>query len=261
MEVAQLEQVRIVLVEPSGPRNVGAIARVMKNMGLSRLILVNPQCDRLCDEARQMAVHAQDLLENAEQVKALPDALQGCYRAIATTARKRDLNLEPESPREALPWLLEVPSALIFGREDSGLTNTELNYAQRYVAIAANPDYSSLNLAQAVGICAYELRSAALSLKDSLKDEHNDDSRLQRERGLRPSEIRSTESLASLDVLEGYFQHLETCLLDIGYLQPHTASSRMTKFRQLYKRAALSDNEVALLRGILSRMEWILQNR
>ncbi|HEY9634462.1 MAG TPA: RNA methyltransferase, partial [Coleofasciculaceae cyanobacterium] len=106
-------------MEPAGPLNVGAVARVMKNMGLRTLVLVNPQCDPLGVEAQQMAVHGVDILEAAQQVATIPAALMGCQRAIATTARVRTLSTPLESPRVALPWLLEgsVTSALIFGPE------------------------------------------------------------------------------------------------------------------------------------------------
>jgi tRNA/rRNA methyltransferase len=228
---------------------------VIKNMGLSQLVLVNPQCDPLADEARQMAVHAQDILEAAQCVTSLPEALVGCYRAIATTARIRDLAIAPEPPKLALPWLLEAPSALIFGREDRGLTNLELNYAQRYVCIPANPDYTSLNLAQAVGICCYELAQAEQTSKTIL------DQPCSPHPSAAISAISaSSASAASLEELECYFQHLESLLLEIGYLHPHTVTSRMAKFRQLYKRSELSRNEVALLQGILSQVEWALQN-
>ncbi|KGF72499.1 RNA methyltransferase [Neosynechococcus sphagnicola sy1] len=239
-----LANVRIILVEPAGPRNVGAIARVMKNMGLQQLVLVNPQCDPLGDEARQMAVHAGDILEAAQRVATLPDGLQGCYRAIATTARSRTLTVDLESPQVALPWLLEVPSALIFGREDHGLTNLELNYAQRYVTIPAHPQYLSLNLAQSVGICCYELYQSVHRQAASIHQ--------------LPDGVIGTE-IAPLDELERYFQHLENLLLKIGYLYPHTAASRMGKFRQLYKRSGLTKQEVALLQGVLSQVEWALQ--
>jgi tRNA/rRNA methyltransferase len=242
MGIEQLEQVRIVLVEPAGARNVGAIARVMKNMGLQSLVLVNPQCDPTCDEARHMAVHAQDLLAKAAIVQSLPDALQGCYRAIATTGRQDNLPLHLERPQQTLPWLLDEPSALIFGREDSGLTNLELNYAQRYVGIETNSAYASMNLAQAVGICVYELRNAALSAQPQ------------------PLEGTPEASLAPLDYLERYLQQLETSLLEIGYLYPHTVQSRMAKFRQIYKRAMLSKDEVDLLWGILGRIKWLMRD-
>ncbi len=259
-----LSVVRIVLVEPAGALNVGSVARVMKNMGLTQLVLVNPQCDPLGEEARQMAVHATDLLEAATQVQTLPEALQGCQRAIATTARERAADTPLQSPRQGLPWLLETPApnvlpypgALIFGPEDRGLNNVELNYAQRFVRIPSNPAYPSLNLAQAVAVCSYELYQLALTASPT--------------GAIAPSVTVSTPlastplvegpNPAALDVLEGYFQQLESLLLKIEYLYPHTASSRMEKFRRLYKRAAPSELEVAMLRGILSQVEWALRS-
>jgi tRNA/rRNA methyltransferase len=158
MVATALANIRIVLVEPAGPLNVGSVARVMKNMGLRQLILVNPQCDYLGEEARLMAVRAADILETAKVVESLPAALVGCVRAIATTGDDgRSHPMQLEAPADALPWLLEAPSALIFGREDCGLTNAELNRAQRLIRIPSSDAYTSLNLAQAVAICCYEL--------------------------------------------------------------------------------------------------------
>ena len=233
--------VRIVLVEPAGPLNVGAIARVMKNLGLQHLVLVNPQCEPLSVEAQVMAVHAVDVLEAAQQVATLPQALQGCTRAIATTARFRTLTTQMETPRTALPWLIEeqgLTTALIFGPEYRGLSNEELNYAQRFVCIPSNPAYPSLNLAQAVAICCYEL-SQCTQLQPS-------------------ADTYATTEDASFDALEGYYQQLEALLLKIAYLYPHTAASRMEKFRQMFNRAQLKNAEVAMLRGVLSQMEWAL---
>jgi tRNA/rRNA methyltransferase len=240
----ELARVRIILVEPAGPLNVGAVARVMKNMGLHQLVLVNPQCDPLGQEARQMAVHGVDILEAAQQMATLPDALTGCQRAIATTARARTLPTPLESPRTALPWLLEkeVASALIFGPEDRGLNNVELNYAQRFVCIPSSPEYPSLNLAQAVAVCCYELYQSTQA--DPLPT---------------PYSLLPTPSSAPLEVLEGYYKHLEAVLLKIGYLYPHTAPARMEKFRRLFNRATPTTEEVAMLRGILRQMEWALQ--
>lgn len=235
-------KIRIVLVEPAGPINVGAIARVMKNFWLTQLVLVNPQCDPLSPEALQMAVHADDILQSAVSVETLPEALQGCTRAIATTARVRHAESRGvEHPRIALPWLLAVnePTALIFGPECRGLSNEELNYAQRFVFIPANEHYSSLNLASAVAVCCYELSQCAAT----------------------PPETNYLPSinLAPLDAVEGYYQQLEQLLLKIGYLFPHTAPSRMEKFRQIFNRASLQTSEVRMLRGILSQMEWALK--
>jgi tRNA/rRNA methyltransferase len=212
----------------------------MKNMGLRHLVLVNPHCDPIGPEARQMAVHAIDVLEAAQQVSTLPLALTGCYRAIATTARVRDHQRSLESPRLALPWLLDQPSALIFGPEDRGLSNAELNYAQRWVGIPSSADYPSLNLAQAVAICCYELY---LSVGFPLAAEQTTDP-------------QSIEDPAPLEALEQSFQQLETVLLKIGYLYPNTAPSRMQKFRQIFMRSQLAATELALLRGILRQIEW-----
>ncbi|GAB4291965.1 MAG: RNA methyltransferase [Oscillatoriaceae cyanobacterium] len=237
-----LARVRIILVEPAGELNIGSIARVMKNMGLSQLVLVNPQCEHLGPQARQMAVHAADVLEGAVVVGTLPEALAGCLRAIATTARERSVSTPLEHPRDALPWLLEAPSALIFGPEDRGLSNAELNYAGRFVRIPSSPAYPSLNLAESVAICSYELSQAK---KEPGKS------------GVSPTTAYLNPSVP-LDILEGYYQQLEALLLDIGYLYPHTAASRMEKFRRLYNRAGLSTDEVAMLRGILSQVQWAL---
>lgn len=236
-----LDNLRIILVEPAGALNVGSVARIMKNMGLTQLVLVKPHCDPLGEEARQMAVHADDILTNARQVDSLTEALVGCQRAIATTARVRTPALALESPREALPWLISdhLHTALIFGPEDRGLSNQELNYAQRFIYIRSNPDYPSLNLAQAVAICAYEL---SLLIQDDLANYQE-----------------VTEDLASLDLLEGYYQQLETLLLNIGYLYPHTASARMAKLKRLYAKAQLTQAEVSTLRGILSQINWALE--
>jgi tRNA/rRNA methyltransferase len=257
MHESPLSSIRIVLVEPAGPLNIGSIARVLKNMGLRQLVLVNPQCDPLGPEARQMAVHAQEILETAKTVATLPEALHGCQRVIATIGREGNhdpsLRWDCEAPSLALPWLLAQPSALVFGREDRGLTTAELNDAHRLVRIPAHPDYPSLNLAQAVAVCCYELyQNQGVVLKSSRENQ------ISTSEGLTP---KGSPEAVSFEHLAAYYQHLETVLLKIGYLYPHTAASRMGKFRRLFNRAQLSSTEVALLRGILSQFEWALAGR
>jgi tRNA/rRNA methyltransferase len=234
MSELRLANLRIVLVEPAGALNVGSVARVMKNMGLSQLWLVNPKCDRFSAEARQMAVHADDVLEMARVVESIPEALKDCELAIATAVRTRSESVPLEHPRTVLPDLVDRSAAILFGAEERGLSNDELKYAQRLVYIPASSEYVSLNLAQAVAICCYELYQS-LSISEA---------------AIAPN------STVSLDVLEGYYQHLETVLLKIGYLQPQTAPSRMEKFRRLFNRSQLSHEEVTMLRGILRQMEW-----
>lgn len=237
-----LAGVRIVLVEPAGPMNVGSIARVMKNFGLHQLVIVNPQCDRLSMEAMKMAVHAKEILESAVVVETLSAALQGCVRVIATTGRVSSWDIPLENPRTALPWLLEEPEkpvALLFGREDRGLSNEELNYAQRFVTIPSNKNYQSLNLATAVAICCYEMAQFIEQPE---------------------AQPPLAPEIVPWEMLEAYYQELEALLLQIGYLYPHTAASRMEKFRQLYNRTQLQTTEVAMLRGILRQVEWALKN-
>ena len=301
MIATALANIRIVLVEPAGPLNVGSVARVMKNMGLRQLILVNPQCDYLGEEARLMAVRAADILETAKVVESLPAALVGCVRAIATTGDDgRSHPMPLESPPDALPWLLEAPSALIFGREDCGLTNAELNRAQRLIRIPSSDAYTSLNLAQAVAICCYELYREEVRGK-------SEEGRRKREEGSATdfvadltdvadvssptSNVRDVTDLtdvternkksegifsqspslpispslpprnsATLENLEGYYEQLEGLLLKIGYLQPHTAASRMEKFRRLYNRAYPTVDEVSMLRGVIRQTEWGLKS-
>ncbi len=240
-----LDRIRIILVEPAGALNVGSIARVMKNMGLTQLVIVNPQCDVLGEEATRMSVHAIDLLETARIVSDLPAALQGCTRVIATTARERAIPTQLETPRQALPWLIDNTqhTALIFGREDSGLTNAELNYAQRYIRIPVGSEYSSLNLAQAVGVCVYELQMSIQNTDANIPT---------------VSQLPQPTDIAPVELVEGYYQQLEALLLDIGYLLPHTALHRMEKIRRLYNRSQLSPNEVAMLRGMLRQVRWSL---
>jgi len=280
-------------------------------MGLHQLVLVNPHCDHLGEEARLMAVRAADILETAKVVESLPAALVGCVRAIATTGDdSRSLPTKLEDPADALPWLLEAPSALIFGPEDSGLTNAQLNRAQRLIRIPSSDAYSSLNLAQAVAICCYELyREEGRSPREEVRRKKEEvrgkksEGRGKKEEGREKQEEEeasfpssawerisrgsassipdATDNLstyyqeqlatsqtenpsppltsAPLENLEGYYQQLETLLLKIGYLQPHTAASRMEKFRRLYNRAYPTIDEVAMLRGVLRQTEWAMK--
>lgn len=264
--VARLEPITIVLVSPQGALNLGSIARVMKNMGLSNLTLVDPRCDPHGDEARQMAVHAFDVLEQARIVATIPEAIADVTRTIATTGRSRSRSVEtPLLPPEiGLPWLLDTPSALIFGPEDRGLSNDELAYAQRFVCIPSTETYSSLNLAQAVAVCARDLVRAAQTSDLDVIDAarfvamNRAASAIASSEGSEKSEEseESKVNAAPVGQIEGYYDHLERVLLDIGYLQPHTATARMEKFRRLFNRSQLSSQEVAMLRGILRQVAW-----
>jgi tRNA/rRNA methyltransferase len=247
-----LERIRIVLVEPAGARNVGSIARIMTNMGLSQLVLVAPRCDWLGEEAMHMAVHARSLLAQAQVVPDLRTALIGCERVVATTHRQ-DLPMAPtQSPATALGWLRSAtgPAAILFGREDRGLDNQELDFAQRYLRIPVDPAYTSLNLAQAVGICAYELVRA-----------ENEIDGAQPTIPEQPQQTTDTGDPATIDQIDRYLGQLETLLLDVGYLYPHTAPSRIAKLRRIYNRSNLSEEELALLWGTCKQLRWALEQR
>eukprot|EP00667_Euglena_gracilis_P027801 EG_transcript_34727 len=162
-------RVRVVLVEPQGPLNVGSIARVMKNFGLGRLYVVNPQCDVLADEAQRMSCHALDVLQSAVQVASLSEALRDCQRVVATTHKCTTVAPALDPPEVALPWLVgddAATVALVFGAENRGLTNVELSHAQRFLCIPSHPLYPVLNLAQSVAICCYELYRCSSAASD-----------------------------------------------------------------------------------------------
>lgn len=240
--------IRIVLVETAGARNLGSVARVMKNFGLSDLWLVNPQCDRLGDEAKQMAVHAPEILESAKVVNNLRDALVDCHRAIATAGRIDQGDMKVSDPHQGLSWLIQAQiSAIVFGAEDRGLSNTEIQHCQQVMRIPVNPDYPSLNLAQAVGICCYQLQL----LQENRQYHVNLTSQIAQDL-LESAPI----DLATRTDLEACYQQLEAVLLKIGYVYPHTATHRLRKFRHIFDRANLSPSEVAMLRGILRQVNW-----
>ena len=248
-----LERVRIVLVEPAGPLNVGAIARVMKNMGLSHLVLVKPHCHIQDEDAVRMSVHASDVLAGAVVVDSLSAALQDCRSIIGTVGRTQPMEFEVGEPRMLLPHLLapdNAPAALVFGPEDRGLNNRELGMCRQQVFIPTSDIYPSMNLAQAVGICAYELRQAALSGQ----------ARPAAGPGVAianlPAAETTTGAKAPSQALEGFYQQLEQVLLQIGFLYPHTAPRKILKFRRLFDRAQLTLKDVALLRGVLRQLAW-----
>lgn len=228
-----LANVRVVLSHTSHPGNIGAAARAMKTMGLEHLYLINP-LKFPNHQAEVMAVSAADVLEKAVVCGSLEEALQGTVLVAGLSARVRYISQEVLTPREAMPLLVQQaqlhPVALLFGTEMSGLSNDELIRCQFVVNIPANPDYSSLNLASAVQLVCYELRLAA---------------------GF--DNIAAPEVIpAPAEQLERYFVHLEQTLAEIGFLQTQYSTKLMHKLRRLYARTRLEQEEINILRGILS---------
>jgi tRNA/rRNA methyltransferase len=233
-----LSSIRIVLCQTSHPGNIGSTARAMKTMGLRDLRLVRPKKFPHA-EAEAMASGATDVLAEAKVCETLEEALAGCAFAIGLSARKRELTHELATSRQAAEQAVQLaasqPVALVFGTEMSGLSNDELIRCHQLAMIPANPEYSSLNLAAAVQVMAYELRVAAL--------------------GEITAESASSFPLASHDDVEGFYRHLEETLVRIGFLDPAMPKRLMPRLRRLFTRARLEKEEVNILRGILKSIQ------
>ena len=231
-----LSNIRIILVGTSHPGNIGAAARAMKTMGLSRLYLVSPK-DFPCAEATARASGADDILSQAEVCLSLPEALQGCGMVIATTARTRALSWQVMEPREMARKVVDIAGeqdcALVFGHERSGLSNEELDLCQAAVMVPTNEDYSSLNLAAAVQIISYEIRQAVLGIDEESHE---------------PDQI----PMASSDQMEGFYAHLEQTMIDIDFLNPDQPKFLMRRLRRLFNRSVMEESEVQMMRGLLS---------
>lgn len=202
-------------------------------MGLSRLYLINPR--HFPDvQANAMAAGADDILQHALVCQSVDEALQGVVYTVGMTARLRDISIQMTTPREAMPLVLqealEQEVALLFGTEMSGLTNEETGRSQLLVNIPTNPDFSSLNLAAAVQVVAYELSVAGNGFIPDAQPVH----------------------AAKHEQVEGYFAHLEKTLFEIGFFTTQNPSRMMQRLRRLYARARLEADEVNILRGILS---------
>ncbi|MDR9238955.1 tRNA (cytidine/uridine-2'-O-)-methyltransferase TrmJ [Burkholderia multivorans] len=231
---------RFVLVEPSHPGNVGAAARALKTMGFSRLVLVAPRVPHVQSdpEAVAMASGADDVLASAHVVSTLGDALSGVHWSIALTARTREYGPPRLAPRAAAAHACtQVESgdiALVFGNERTGLANEHVEQCSALAHIPANPAYSSLNLAQAVQVLAYELRVAFL------------------EQASEPAQqpAADTGTLAQSDEIERMYLHLENALIALDFLDPRNPKKLMPRLRRLFARTGLEREEVNILRGI-----------
>lgn len=237
-----LHNIRIVLVETSHTGNMGSTARAMKTMGLSNLYLVNPLV-KPDSQAISMSAGASDVIGNATIVDTLDEALAGCSLVIGTSARSRTLPWPMLEPREcgeiSAKTSVSSPVALVFGRERVGLTNEELQKCNYHVCIPANPEYSSLNLAMAVQLIAYEVRVAWLSQLEAAK----------------PAVVEEEVPYPLVEDLERFYVHLEEVLLKVGFIRKAHPGQVMSRLRRLFTRARPESQELAILRGILSAVE------
>ncbi|MCY4045835.1 MAG: RNA methyltransferase [Cellvibrionales bacterium] len=241
-----LDKIRIILVNTTHPGNIGAAARAMKNMGLGRLYLVAPK-KYPDEEAVWRAGHALDVLDNVVVTETVDEAIGDSGLVIGTSARERKIPWPLMTPREVALRAKEEPSkqdiAILFGREDRGLTNEELQKCHIHLNIPTADEYSSLNLAQAVQVVSYELRLAAFGeALPSEKETQNDK---------RDWDV----PLASTEAMELFYAHLEQVLIDIDFHDPKTPRQTMTRLRRLFTRVRMDDMELAMLRGILKKID------
>jgi tRNA (cytidine32/uridine32-2'-O)-methyltransferase len=233
-----LDRIRIVLVNTSHPGNIGSVARAIKTMGIRELYLVSPMLFPH-PKADELAAGAADILTKAVVVDTLQDAIADCHLVVGTSARQRTVPWPLLMPREMVEKVNAEPAdsriAIVFGREQSGLTNSELQACHLHVQIPTDPDFSSLNIAAAVQVIVYELRLASLVEKEVV--DHWD---------YRP---------ANIDEMEKLFSHLEKVLIEIDFLKVSAPRKLMTRMRRLFLRARPDVMEMNMLRGMLTAVE------
>ena len=235
-----MNNISIVLVEPQGPINVGAVCRCMLNFGFTDLRLVNPCNTYRSLKARRMALKAESILIRAPVFSSLQQALADCHQAFGTTRRFGKYREDFLSPEQSATLACAQSSssrvALVFGREDRGLHTSELDLCQYFVTIPTHDAYPSMNLSHAVALLLYELRKARLNAQS----------------------IPTEDTLPALaSDVENMFQHMRRTLLNADYLDPQNPDHILRAFRRLFGRTALSDREVRILQGLWSRIDWI----
>ncbi len=233
-----LDAVSILLVRPKFPENIGSAARAMKNMGLSRLIVVNG-CSPLHPNAYKLASGAEDILDRAEELSTLREAISEMGCVVGTTSRggkERSPNMTPETlAKRLLPLSLKNSIGLAFGSEKEGLTNEELSLCHLYARVPSVESFPSLNLAQAVMIVCYELFKASIEIP------------------------KKPIQLAQAEQMERMFEHMEKTLLRIGFLDSDNPKRIIRVLRRLFGRSQMDEREVQILQGIWSQMDHHLR--
>jgi tRNA/rRNA methyltransferase len=231
-----LDNLRIVLVRPRGSGNIGSVARAMKNVGAKELAIVgNARTQSFW--AKAMAVHGRDILQEAKRYPTIRDAIADCTLVIGTTCRAGLYRSHSQTPRQLAPTIAAAARsskvALLFGPEDHGLSNKDLEHCQLLINIPANPDYQSFNVAQAVVICLYEVYVASLT---TIVDD-----------GL----VR-----AQAEDIERLFDIMRNALLKIGFLDSENPEHMLLAFRRIFGRTGLEDKDVLILTGMFRQIEW-----
>ena len=241
-----LNNVKVVLVGTSHPGNIGSAARAMKVMGLTNLVLVDPQCE-VDDQTLALAAGAADIAQSAQVVATLNEAVEDCSLVVGSSARSRTLEWPMLEPRECGVKFVQEghssPVALVFGRERTGLTNEELQLCHYHACIPANPEYSSLNLAMAVQTFSYEIRMAYLDKERSQYD------------------VEDEVEYPRHKELEMFYSHLEKVAKQTQFINDDQPGKVMNKVRRLFNRARPESQELNILRGILRSVEKTLQDK
>ena len=252
-----MNNVVVVLVEPAGPLNIGSVARLCANFNVEELRLVAPRCDHLSEPSLQMAVHGREMLHSAKLYPTLLSAIGDCRRSVASCGRIDHGAIPLHSPSDALTWLLARPTpeprqpgpiAVVFGREDRGLSNDELRLCQRVLTLHSGSDYPSLNLSHSVGIVLHDLARLSTNLH---KPQTTDPTALQAP--------RATPDPAAAPALTALLDDATDLLLEAGFLLQHTTHARMGKVRDLLQRATIRTEEVALIRGMVRQLRWAIR--
>lgn len=248
-----LSNIAIVLVEPTHPGNIGAVARAMKTMGLLDLVLVNPRKFPHY-EATKRAAGADSVLTNARVYETLSEAISDRQFILGTSVRDREVSWPTRTPNEMAEHVLDTGEpdtkvAILFGRENSGLSNQELERCDYQIRIPANDEYSSLNLASAVQIIAYELRMKALQCAPNNVDD-----------GDAENTTKERERAATQLEKEGHLAHLQDTLEQLDFIKSRPPTKLMRKLTRLYNKSNLTQEEIQILRGILTAVNLKLDN-
>ena len=255
-----LDHVRIVMVNTTLPANIGSALRAMKTMGLSKLVLVAPKTYPHPD-IDALAAGAQDLIEQIEIVETLKQAIQHCHLVFGTSARSRTIPWPLLDVRPAAKEALQAASqqqniAIVFGREDRGLTNEELALANYHLTIPVNPEYGVLNVAQAIQVVCYELRMAALEQNAPATETPDDHMQLKQQQSM-----QWDEPLVTQQQMQEFYPHLEKMLTEIEFLDPTNPRLLPLRLRRLFGRIQLDRMEYHLLRGIFSRVQALANGK
>ena len=245
-----LDNIRVVMINTSDSGNIGAAARALKTMGLTRLYLVDPK-EYPTGKATARASGAGDVLHHAKVVSSLDEAIKGCGLVWGTSARMRSIPWPVVTPRQAAEQVacehVDTQVAIVFGRENSGMTNEELRKCHYHITIPSNEEYGVLNVASAIQLICYEMRVRLLEPDVGSSDESEPQMPL--------SVTKWDTPLVTVEDMERFFQHFEQTLLDIDFFDPNTPRQLMTRARRLFSRTRLDRLEMNLMRGFFSKVQ------